>query len=304
MGGGSWTADDWKGYHTRSVAGKATVDAIYISRKLDKDLDPKGVTIRESCDSTDNPNSTAVIVGLDVTGSMGNILDNMARDGLDRLVSGIYDRKPIANPHVMFMGIGDVAAGDSAPLQVTQYEADIRIAEQMTKVWFEKGGGGNNSESYPLAWYFAANHTKTDCFDKRGQKGFLFTMGDDGCPSKLTRNEVERVFGDEVEKDIQISELLNEVSRRYEVFHLLVAQGGSHADWMLDKWRELLGERAMLVTDYKKIPEIIISTLQVMRGDDTDDVVKSWDGTTALAVKNAIGSLSNTGAKTGVVEFN
>ena len=302
MGGGSWTADDWKGYHRTSVAGKATVDHIYTSKRIDDALNPKNVAMRESCDSDDNPNSTAVIVGLDVTGSMGNILDSMARDGLDRLVNGIYERKPIANPHVMFMGIGDSTI-DNAPLQVTQFEADIRIAEQMTKVYFEKGGGGNNFESYPLAWYFAANHTKMDCFDKRGQKGFLFTMGDDGYPSKLSTKEIENIFGYTVERDITVNELLNAVSRRYEIFHMIVTEGNSYADWMVEKWRELLGERALLVSDYKKIPEIIISTLQVMRGDDVPDVVKSWDGTTALVVQNAIGSLSKTEAKTGLVEF-
>jgi len=81
MGGGRWEAKDWDDYSTKTTVGKSTRE-IYTSRKMDTSLDPKSIEIRESCDSDDNPNSNAVIVGLDVTGSMHSVLDAMARDGL------------------------------------------------------------------------------------------------------------------------------------------------------------------------------------------------------------------------------
>jgi len=118
MGGGSWSTNDWNNYSSKNVSNKATVDQIYTSRSIVNELDPKGVKIRESCDSVDNPNSTALIVGLDVTGSMDSLLDSMARKGLPTLCEEVYNRKPISNPHIMCMGIGD-ANCDEAPLQVT-----------------------------------------------------------------------------------------------------------------------------------------------------------------------------------------
>jgi hypothetical protein len=169
MGGGRFTARSWTDYSSTHIENKATVDEIYTSRSINNLLDPKGVTLRESCDSTDNPNSTAVIVGLDVTGSMGSILDVMARKGLKVLAEEIYNRKPISDPHLMFMGVGDVEC-DDAPLQVTQFEADIRIAEQLTKIYLERGGGGNHYESYIFPWYFAAMHTRIDCFKSAGKR--------------------------------------------------------------------------------------------------------------------------------------
>lgn len=39
-------------------------------------------------------------------------------------------------------------------------------------VWL--GGGGGGSESYTLPWLFAALHTATDTWSKRGCKGYLF----------------------------------------------------------------------------------------------------------------------------------
>src|SRR5271157_1731999 len=124
MGGGRFTADDWDTYSTAHVTGKSTHE-VYTSSSLISELDPKGVKFRESCDSKDNPNSTAVVVALDVTGSMGAVLDSIAKN-LGTLVTEIYDRKPVTDPHLMFMGIGDVEC-DSCPLQVSQFEADIRI---------------------------------------------------------------------------------------------------------------------------------------------------------------------------------
>ena len=78
----------------------------------------------------------------------------------------------------MAMAIGD-AECDRAPLQVTQFEADIRLADQLRELWIEGGGGGNRGESYHLPWAFAAMRTSTDCFERRGRKGYLFTIGDE-----------------------------------------------------------------------------------------------------------------------------
>lgn len=109
FGGGSWSDKDWTSYSSaRSYSSpKTTVDHIYTSRTvkdvINKGLDPKVVKLRESRDSEDNPLSTALIVALDVTGSMGRVLNVMARKGLPTLAEEIYNRKPITNPHIMCM---------------------------------------------------------------------------------------------------------------------------------------------------------------------------------------------------------
>ncbi len=303
MGSARWDPSDWSAYAT-STTGKST-DAVFASRGIDKDLNPFGVTVRESRDSDLNPKSTAVIVGLDVTGSMGMIADALARKGLGTMVEEILARKPVSDPHLMCMGIGDVLY-DRAPLQVTQFEADIRIARQLEKLWLEKGGGGNSCESYNLPWYFAAMHTAIDCFEKRGKKGYLFTVGDEEPPLDLPAAAVARFIGDRT-RDFDSRELLTLVERMYHVFHVIVEEG-SHARHdprgVRNRWTELLGQRVIGLSDHTQLAEVIVSAIEVNEGRDPDRVVNSWSGKTALVVQRAVGSLrpARTG-NTGVVRF-
>jgi hypothetical protein len=296
MGSGKWDPKDWVTYASvNNYAGKSTAE-IYSNSTLVNELDPKGVKIRESRDSVDNPTSSAIIVALDVTGSMQSVLDSMARKGLNTLVTEVYNRKPVSDPHIMCMGIGDVEAGDKAPLQITQFEADIRIAQQLEKLYLEGGGGGNQYESYALAWYFAAKHTAIDCFEKRGKKGYLFTIGDEGPTPYLRAEDIKRVFGDDEECDstIKLHDLLTLVSRQWEVFHVIVEEGSharSHKE-VFDQWGDLLGQRCIRLSDHKKIAEVIVSTLQICEGEAADTVTESWDGTTSLAVNHAVKGLA------------
>lgn len=304
MGGPSWSSSDWGKYSTKHVDGK-TADAIYTNNKLIPELDPANI-VRESRDSDDQPNSTPIAVGLDVTGSMGSVLESVVK-GLNRLITELYDRKPVTDPQIMFMGIGDVHV-DRVPLQTSQYESDIRIAEQLTKMYFEGGGGGNDSESYNLAWYFTNFYTDIDSI-KHGRKGFLFTIGDECPPKDLTNDQLRRVFGDNREYQILTNEeLLNEVSKKYEVFHLIVEEGSfcksaGERSGLYKRWSDLMGERAIKVSDLTKIPEIIVSTLELLSGKSHDEIISSWDGTTGIAVKTALSGLSSSAEGDGLVEF-
>lgn len=302
MGGGNWTSKDWSSYSaSRGITGQSTVDSLYVSKKIKENLNPKGINFRESCDSTSNPQSTPIIVGLDVTGSMGDLAETIAKDGLNTLMIETYNKKPVTDPQIMFMAIGD-AFSDDAPLQVSQFESDIRIAEQLLDIYFEGRGGGNGGESYLLSWYFAARHTKIDSFDKHGKKGFIFTIGDEPNHDLLTVEQIQRIFGDNVEKNLTAEELLVEVSRMYEVFHLVVKDGERRHN-SVTKWGKLLGERTLEVLDHTKIPEIIESTMELISGKDIDSIIKQWDGSTSITVQRALNGLSIIDSNNSLVEF-
>lgn len=304
MGGARWNEDDWK--HASSATRGRRTDEIFTSAGMHPSLNPYGV-VRESRDSLANPESNAIIIGLDVTGSMGMIADAMAREGLGTLVEEILKRKPVSDPHILACGIGD-SYYDDAPLQVTQFEADIRIAEQLKMIWLEKGGGGNSHEGYHLPWYFAAQRTQIDCFEKRNRKGYLFTVGDEEPPRELLADHARAIFGDSLQRDLSAAELLTMVSRMYHVFHVVVEEGSharSHLPRVLDKWRGLLGQRVLRLKDYRRLAEVVVSAIEVNEGRDRDEVAHSWPGETSAVVAHALAAHPADGARKllGLIRF-
>lgn len=303
MGAARWDPSDWDAYAS-ATAGKATHD-VFASRGMHASLNPYGVKFRESRDSAINPQSTAIMVGLDVTGSMGMIADALAREGLGTMVEEVLRRKPVSDPHILCMGVGD-AVYDRAPLQATQFEADILIAEQLKLIWLEKGGGGNQCESYNLPWYFAAMHTAIDCYEKRGKKGYLFTVGDEEPPAGLLARQIKDIFGDTLQDDLSSRDLLGMASRMYHVFHIVVEQGShaqGHLPQVMDKWTDLLGQRVIRLSDYRHLAEVIVSTIEVNEGRDRHTVASSWPKATASVVRHAITTLPATVAARGVVRL-
>lgn len=288
MGGGSWTTDDWSSYS--SLRSSQTRAEIFTSKGIDTRFNPKLINFREARDSTEHPESTPIIIGLDVTGSMGMIAENLAKRGLGSLVGGIYERQPVKDPQILLMGIGDIVC-DRAPLQVTQFESDIRIAEQLKDIWLEGGGGGNNYESYHLPWHFAGNYTATDAFDKRGEKGYLFTIGDEFPPPQMQQQGLDRVFSGN-QGDITPGDMLSSAQEKYTVFHIIAEEGNcarAYKTKVIEAWRELLGKNVILMRDHNYLSEIVISVLQIMNGTPEDEVISSWPGDIQAEIRYALG---------------
>lgn len=225
MGGGTWTRDKFAAYSTsigRSVDSRGAISGNYRAQEMFKqrriapELDPKNV-IRECCDSEEHPNTKPVILALDVTGSMGGASVKVAKE-LNVIMTELYGK--VKDVEFLIMGIGDLAY-DSAPIQASQFESDIRIAEQLDKIYFEGGGGGNSYESYTAAWYFGLNHCKLDCWNRR-KKGIIITLGDEPLNPYLPMEPLALSTGNKIQDDVESDELYKEVTQKYDVYHLAV----------------------------------------------------------------------------------
>lgn len=276
MGGGSWTTANYASYlsSTRGIKNAdfintASVNQFYTARRIDPALDPKGVKIRECRDSEEHPNTIPIILALDVTGSMGSACAAVARQ-LDKIITGLY--ADVKDVEFMVMGIGDFAY-DDAPLQVSQFESDVRICDQLGKIWFERGGGGNSFESYTAAWYFALRHTELDCWN-RGKKGIIITLGDEPLNPYLPGREFERVFG-YASQDIGTTELYREVTEKFDVYHIIITDRESSGWRCLERdiksWSELLDGQHLFVKKSNELPEVI-HDIVVSHSDNSETI--------------------------------
>ena len=265
MGGGRWTRDTFATYSanvgrtvdsTGSIAGNYRAQEMFKQRRIAPELDPKNV-IRECCDSEEHPNTRPVILALDVTGSMGGASVKVAKE-LNVIMTELYDK--VQDVEFMIMGIGDLSC-DDAPIQASQFESDIRIAEQLDKIYFEGGGGGNSYESYTAAWYFGLNHCKLDCWN-RGKKGIIITIGDEPLNPYLPMSPLGLSTGNKIQDNVETDELYKEVIQKYDVYHLAVEDRETsywrYADRIKSSFGKYLDENHLKVVNMDSLPNTIV----------------------------------------------
>lgn len=270
MGTGLWSADVYdatEGYREATGASAFAYSAYSDSgaRTVHPDLDPFGVGLRESRDSAEHPESLAVAVLFDVTGSM-RWVPRTLQAKLPELFGLLQRKGYVEHPQVMFGAIGD-ATCDRAPLQIGQFESDNRMDDDLGKILLEGGGGGQLRESYELAMYFMARHTSIDCFEKRGKRGYLFIIGDERAYPKLKAREVRRVVGDGLRDNCPLAFVLFALQRMYDVYFIIPeeAQNSGNAE-VAAFWRSRLGQNVIQLDDLDATCETIALTIGLAEG--------------------------------------
>lgn len=258
MGWGSWTSTAYttalntRGFADATAITYASVQDVYRERQLDSMLDPKGV-VRECLDTEEHSETIPVILALDVTGSMGHAATTCAGK-LDEIMTELYGK--VKDVEFLMMGIGDLAC-DDAPIQASQFESDIRILDQTTKIYFEGGGGGNCFESYTAAWYFGLHNTKLDCW-KRGKKGIIITLGDEPLNPYLPGKRLGRVLGCNTQ-DVDTNTLYKETLEKFDIYHIAITDESSYHRYEKDianSWGQLLGNH-FIVASSNDLPSVI-----------------------------------------------
>ena len=232
-------------------------------KKAHESMLPRGIDKREARDSALHPYSFPIILALDETGSMLQIPQTLIIDGLPHIMEKIIQTGNV-DPSVLFLAIGDHET-DQYPLQVGQFESgDLELDTWLTRSYLEGNGGGNKGESYLLAWYFGAFHTVTDSWEKRKQKGLLFTIGDEPCLPSLPANRINELMGTSVQVGYTDKQLLEEASKIYDVYHIHVSHTPAAKD-RVAYWKNLLGERCIEVHGAADVPPAIVKIVTSMK---------------------------------------
>lgn len=274
MGSGNWDRTTFATYTTTTKS--CTLDELenlttkngqsfYKKKTLSPILNPYHIK-RECCDTDEHPHTIPVILAIDVTGSMGGASVQVAKK-LNTIMEDLYNN--VKDVEFCIMGIGDLRY-DSAPIQMSQFESDIRIAEQLDELYFEGGGGGNAFESYTAAWYMGLRHCALDCW-KRGEKGIIITLGDEQPNPYLPEKYLCNATGDKLQDDVETADLYKEVCEKFNIYHISVDDPDSSYRYYQnnlrlgidEKWTELLGKENYKICNLdnlaKTITDIIIN---------------------------------------------
>jgi hypothetical protein len=271
MGGGTWDSVTYKSTSTARVAAKVDDFAYSASASsIHDNLDPRRINTKpfgklESRDSAEHPESNAIAVSFDVTGS--NI--SRAREAqkvLDKLMGLLT--KYIKDPQVSFAANDDYKVEGRKSVQMSDFESDIRIDEHLRNIWLVGDGGGNDGESYDLIMYAYAYKTVLDCFEKRGKKGYLFMYCDEPIFDFVDKHEVKDIFGDTIQKNIPIAEVIEDLRKLYTVYIIWPRQGYDHA---LKQYKQLFGDEFVLELQHPNMICELIGTTVGLNEQNLDE---------------------------------
>lgn len=314
MGGGSWDASTYASTTRAKVdAGttfaytKSTKSARPADWKAHTALDPKvvagpdspfaGSVMRESRDNADHPNALPIVVGFDQTGSMGEV-PTITQKKLEGLFGLLLRQGYAEDPQVMVAAYGDHKT-DYVPLQISQFEDDNRIDENLDKIFIESNGGANSAESMSLIWYYLAYHTATDAWDKRKKKGYAFLIADE-VSHDLDAKAVKDLIGDDQPLgELDVQSLANAVSEKWDVRVLLIDNFAAKIQGSEKFYKKLFGEDHVLVLeDPASVTETIALAIGALEGnididDSAVDDLKSTGTSSDLAIRSAINATSH-----------
>jgi hypothetical protein len=258
--------------HTTAFTHDVDAKAGRVSQ-LHESMDFKLKPYRESRDSDKGP-STPVAVLCDVTGSMSRIPELLIKD-LNKLMSTIQKLGVVSDPHLLFGAIGD-ATCDDVPVQMGEFEASDELVEQhLSNIYLEGGGGGQNMESYELFLYLFAKAVQTDAWDKRGEKGFLFIIGDERNYPTVRKDLVKKYLNLEMSEDMTLEAVAAEVQERWEVFCFRPGGTSNYNSAQVQKqWEDILPEeRVIKVEDWERIVPQMAGIVSVMSGAALSDTI-------------------------------
>lgn len=210
-----------------------------------------------------------IVIAVDVTGSMrhwpGTIFEKLCV---------LYNEALVAMPEeykesfeISFVAVGD-AYTDFYPIQVTDFDKEVALDENIKKLFPEGNGGGQTRETYELVAYYYARHCEMPNAEPRA-KPLFFYICDEGYYSNVKKDHVEKYFGDEIEEDIPSEDVFDELMEKFRVYALRIAysrnarQVAEHDEARISKdWKNMIGPENVILMDHpERVVDVILGLI-------------------------------------------
>eukprot|EP01080_Neovahlkampfia_damariscottae_P007119 gene7119-11282_t len=208
-----------------------------------------------------------IVLCLDVTGSMTD-WPKVIYDKLPMFYGQIVEQGYLKDPSISFCAIDDFNSG--CPIQVTNFGQGKQIDELISKIWLVgRGGGPTNKhhpcEAYDLGFYFYSKKSDVSNSDLP----FYFIIADEGFRYQSKVENIKKYIGDDIDKDISTSELIQELKKQYNVF-LLQKDHGSKTNILEKLWKDELGEENVLqVSNPKACVDVMLGVMAIASKERT-----------------------------------
>ncbi len=266
MGGGGsyYDRDVTATYLTTNAKGYSDdAERVLGQNKMDPGLLPKGWWLE--CVAK-NP----LVYCFDITGSMGT-LPKIIWDKWPGIVGQVAARRYLPDPEMSIAAVGDIRS-DSSPLQVCNFDSLRNLDRWMKRIHFEKGGGGQGSESYEMMAYYYLHYFKMP----NAELPMYFMTGDEACVEDLHARDLREQFGGNHENTTAkavfralLDKFHGNVFRIQRPYHGHGTEGWDN-DKIVAQWERLLGrERVIYLPDDRAIGDVTLGLYAIVSGATT-----------------------------------
>lgn len=241
-------AAHWKGHDFvsakrayRDVADRSLKEAVA------KKIDPKGLFPKKLTTNSEAP----LVIGFDVTASMDDWpvticskLPYLEFEGQEYLGDGM---------EISWCAFGDATKNDKYPFQAREFCKGKKLKTELDKLIHERGGGGNQCESYDLAaLYYARNCEMPEAI----RKPIFIFICDEGIMTSANPGSWTNTDGDGDWK-----KWFGELSQKFSVYCIRKNYHGSDTE-IHRQWVDTLGEgRVVRLQDPNRVVDVIFGLL-------------------------------------------
>jgi hypothetical protein len=287
-----YTPGDWQGHDfssARSIYSQHVQNSYQQaveSNKSAKDLLPDDLTTQCA-----NP----FVLVIDQTGSVGAAPETM-RSKLPYMDHELRTEYLGEDAEISWAAIGDAHCNEKYPLQARPFAKSTQIKSRLDELVFEKGGGGQGTETYELAALYYARKVSMP----NAEHPIIIFVGDEMPYSNVSRSMAKEYTGVDIEQNsISTSRIFQELKEKFAVhFIKLPAKGASSDTQVFEAWSTLLGEGHVHdLEDADRVVDVIFGILAEEFGK-RDYFLKELNGRqTQTQVKTTLHALRTAHAK-------